>query len=131
MNERKPQNPGRVLNVRYTLHERLGAGGQGEVWRARDPQRGSDIALKCCTRSRRVLRRRGRRCSASTPVNSRLDHPHVLKVFPPEATEEALLLPMELAGAATCAGCAARTISPSCRCCSKWHRHSSMRTGAG
>src|SRR2546429_1577675 len=34
------------LKARYTLHERLGSGGQGEVLRAHDSQRGLDIALK-------------------------------------------------------------------------------------
>ena len=31
---------------RYTLLERVGSGGQGEVWRAHDESRGVDIALK-------------------------------------------------------------------------------------
>ena len=31
---------------RYTLIERIGTGGQGEVWRAHDESRGVDIALK-------------------------------------------------------------------------------------
>ena len=30
----------------YTLMERVGTGGQGEVWRAHDESRGVDIALK-------------------------------------------------------------------------------------
>jgi len=91
-------NPGRVLNVRYTLHERLGAGGQGEVWRAHDPQRDCDIALKILQPAAARIAAAWAALEREYAINSRLDHPHILKVFPPEATEEALLLPMELAG---------------------------------
>ncbi|HEY8052010.1 MAG TPA: protein kinase [Steroidobacteraceae bacterium] len=91
-------NSGRVLNVRYTLHERLGAGGQGEVWRARDPQRDCDIALKIMHPGAARIAPAWSALEHEYAINSRLDHPHILKVFPPEATEDALLLPMELAG---------------------------------
>src|SRR5205823_672673 len=46
MTEAVTATPGRRLAARYILHERLGVGGQGEVWRAHDPERGVDIALK-------------------------------------------------------------------------------------
>jgi tetratricopeptide (TPR) repeat protein len=91
-------NPGRVLNVRYTLHERLGAGGQGEVWRARDPQRDVDIALKVLHPVAARIAPAWEALQREYAISSRLDHLHILKVFAPEATEEALLLPMELAG---------------------------------
>jgi eukaryotic-like serine/threonine-protein kinase len=90
-------NPGRVLNVRYTLHERLGVGGQGEVWRARDPQRDSDIALKVLHPAPPRIAPAWEALQREYAINSRLDHPYILKVYPPEATEDALLLPMELA----------------------------------
>jgi len=91
-------NPGRALNVRYTLHERLGAGGQGEVWRARDPQRDCDIALKILHPGAARIAPAWSALQHEYEINSRVDHPHILKVYPPEATEDALLLPMELAG---------------------------------
>src|SRR5882724_3484006 len=87
---------GRKLDARYTLLDKLGAGGQGEVWRAHDGTRGIDIALK-------VLNPTGQQGEAWSALEheytiaSRLDHPSILKVFPPESSGDALILPMELA----------------------------------
>jgi eukaryotic-like serine/threonine-protein kinase len=90
-------NPGRRIAARYILHERLGLGGQGEVWRAHDLERGVDIALK-------ILRPApGRAADAWAALlnehesASHLDHPGILKVYPPERDSGELLLPMELA----------------------------------
>ena len=97
MTEAVTADPGRAIKARYTLHERLGTGGQGEVWRAHDPQRGTDIALKILHPAP------GSTATAWTVLvheyqnASRLDHPGILKVFPPETGDGALLLPMELA----------------------------------
>jgi serine/threonine protein kinase len=97
VNQVATPNPTRTLQARYVLHERIGAGGQAEVWRARDPERGVDIALK-------ILRPAPGRSAAAWEAllheyesASRLDHPNVLKVFPPERIDGAFLLPMELA----------------------------------
>lgn len=97
MNVVASANPAPALKARYILHERLGLGGQGEVWRARDPERGVDIALK-------ILRPVPGRSAAAwaTVVHehesaSRLDHPYILKVFPPEREDGVFLLPMQLA----------------------------------
>jgi serine/threonine protein kinase/tetratricopeptide (TPR) repeat protein len=87
---------GRKLDARYTLLDKLGAGGQGEVWRAHDGTRGIDIALK-------VLNATAHQAEAWSTLEheyaiaSRLDHPSILKVFPPERSGEAMILPMELA----------------------------------
>jgi len=89
-------NLGPAADARYILGERLGAGGQGEVWRAFDPERG-DVALK-------IIRVADGAEEAvwSTLVHEyesarRLDHPRILRVFPPERDVGALVLPMELA----------------------------------
>ena len=97
MTEAVTATPGRRLAARYILHERLGVGGQGEVWRAHDPERGVDIALKILQPSP------GRAADAWAALlnehesASHLDHPGILKVYPPERDCGDLLLPMELA----------------------------------
>jgi serine/threonine protein kinase/tetratricopeptide (TPR) repeat protein len=81
----------------YTLIERLGTGGQGEVWKAHDDSRGVDIALK-------VLARAAARNSAAWEtlerehdISGRLQHPGILQVLPPEKIGDVMVLPMELA----------------------------------
>ncbi len=85
------------LNGRYTLLSKLGAGGQAEVWRARDAERGEEIALK-------ILKPDFARSSGAWEalqrehaLVSRMDHPRILKVFAPERDEQVIALPMELA----------------------------------
>jgi eukaryotic-like serine/threonine-protein kinase len=97
MNDSAPTSPASNLKTRFALHERLGAGGQGEVWRAHDPQQADDIALK-------ILRPPPGRSDAAWEAltheyecASRLDHPNILKVQPPERVDGTFLLPMELA----------------------------------
>ena len=97
MSEAAAVNPAPLIKARYVLQERLGAGGQGEVWRAHDPQRGVDIALK-------ILRLAPGRSAAAWDAlrheyesASRLDHPFILKVYEPQREDGTFLLPMELA----------------------------------
>ena len=89
-------NGGR-LDARFTLLEKLGSGGQGEVWRAHDDTRGIDIALKvpvnAAASNETVLAAFEREHS----IASRLDHQSVLKVFPPHRSGDVVVLPMELA----------------------------------
>lgn len=88
---------GQPVTTRYLLRERLGVGGQGEVWRAFDPRKSADVALK-------ILHPATGRSAAAWvtlvhehEIVSRLDHPGILKVFAPEREGGTFLLPMELA----------------------------------
>ncbi len=82
---------------RYTLLGKLGAGGHGEVWRARDHEHGIEIALKIL--SPELARAVGawEALQREYDIASRLDHALILKIYPPEREEGAVFLPMELA----------------------------------
>ena len=97
MTEAVTANPGRRLAARYILHERLGVGGQGEVWRAHDPERGLDIALKILQPPAGPTAAAWAALLNEHEGASHLDHPGILKVYPPERDGADLLLPMELA----------------------------------
>ncbi len=85
---------GTKLCGRFVLIEKLGAGGYGEVWRARDELRDSEVALK-------ILYAQFLNSEAAWQVflreftlTARLSHPGVLRVFEPVRTAEAVVLPM-------------------------------------
>jgi Tol biopolymer transport system component len=86
---------GRRLGV-YQIEARIGAGGMGEVYRARDTKLGRDVAIKvlpgALTRSadRRARFEREARLLAS------LNHPHIAQVYGFEESEEIAALVMEL-----------------------------------
>ena len=61
--------------------ERLGRGGMGEVWRARDPRLGREVAVKLLLGEARQLSDSGsRRFRREGEISAALDHPHVLRV---------------------------------------------------
>lgn len=82
---------------RYTLLEKVGAGGAGEVWLARDDERGTEVALKILDGVRAHDPAAWRFLQHEFSVANRLNHPFVLKVYPPERDGEAIFLPMEYA----------------------------------
>jgi serine/threonine protein kinase len=81
----------------YTLIERIGTGGQGEVWRAHDESRGVDIALKILAPAAARNPAAWDALEREHSIASRLQHPGVLQVLPPERFEDVVVLPMELA----------------------------------
>jgi tetratricopeptide (TPR) repeat protein len=88
---------GRRLDARFTLLEKLGAGGQGEVWRAHDDTRGIDIALKVSNAAGASHESVLAAFEREHAIASRLNHSSVLKVFPPHRVGDTIVLPMELA----------------------------------
>ncbi len=81
----------------YALIERLGAGGQGEVWRAHDESRGVDIALKILAASVARNPAAWEALEREHAISCRLQHPGILQVLQPERVGDVVLLPMELA----------------------------------
>ncbi len=81
----------------YTLIERVGTGGQGEVWRAHDESRGVDIALKILAPSAARNPEAWEALEREHAISTRLQHPGILQVLPPERFDDVVVLPMELA----------------------------------
>lgn len=88
---------GTKLCGRFVLIEKLGAGGYGEVWRARDEMRDTEVALK-------ILYSQFLNSDAAWEVfqreftlTARLNHPGVLRVFEPVRGTDATVLPMVFA----------------------------------
>ena len=81
----------------YTLIERVGTGGQGEVWKAHDESRGVDVALKILAPSAARNPAAWDALEREHSISSRLQHPGILQVLPPERFDDVLVLPMELA----------------------------------
>jgi Protein kinase domain len=81
----------------YSLIERIGTGGQGEVWKAHDESRGVDVALKILAPSAARHPAAWAMLEREHAIASRLQHPGILQVLPPERIEDVVVLPMELA----------------------------------
>ena len=67
---------GRRLGV-YQVHERIGVGGMGEVYRARDTKLGRDVALKVLPPDVSADRDRLARFQREALTVSSLNHPHI------------------------------------------------------
>jgi serine/threonine protein kinase len=65
----------------YEVMEPLGSGGMGEVYRARDPRLGRDVAVKLVTTDGTTSPDRLRRFETEARAVARLSHPNVVTVF--------------------------------------------------
>jgi len=90
-----PNRP--LLLGRYTLLEKLGAGGHGEVWRAHDAKLGVEVALKLLSPALARSETAWQALEQEHEIAGRLDHPSILKVYSPQRDAENAALPMELA----------------------------------
>jgi serine/threonine protein kinase/tetratricopeptide (TPR) repeat protein len=97
MIEAETANHGRPPSSRYTLVEKLGAGGQAEVWRARDESAGVEVALKVLNPSLAHSDSAWAALVREHAIASKLDHPLILKVQSPYREGDFAALPMELA----------------------------------
>ena len=88
---------GTKLCGRFVLIEKLGAGGYGEVWRARDELRDTDVALKVLYSQFANSEPAWEVFQREFTLTARLNHPGVLRVFEPVRGADATVLPMVLA----------------------------------
>ena len=65
----------------YEILEPLGAGGMGEVYRARDPELGREVALKLIITDGAPTADRLRRFETEARAAASLSHPNVVTVF--------------------------------------------------
>ncbi len=85
---------GTRLCGRFVLIEKLGAGGYGEVWRARDEMRDTEVALKILYPQFLNSEPAWQVFMREFTLTARLNHPGVLRVFEPMRTADAVVLPM-------------------------------------
>jgi len=88
---------GTKLCGRFVLIEKLGAGGYGEVWRARDELRESEVALKVLYTQFANSEAAWQAFQREFTLTARLNHAGVLRVFEPVRAADATVLPMVLA----------------------------------
>jgi eukaryotic-like serine/threonine-protein kinase len=89
---------GTKLCGRFVLIEKLGAGGYGEVWRARDELRDTEIAVKILYSQFAESEPAWEVFQREFTLTARLNHPGVLRVYEPVRGADATVLPMVLAG---------------------------------
>jgi serine/threonine protein kinase len=65
----------------YEIQSPLGAGGMGEVYRARDPRLGREVAIKILPSSPAPDPERLRRFEQEARATAALNHPNILAVF--------------------------------------------------
>jgi serine/threonine protein kinase len=82
---------------RFTLAEKLGSGGQGEVWRAYDEQNLESVALKILFRTFAPGSDPFELLQREYLVAGELDHPLILKTYAPLCDGDLAVLPMKLA----------------------------------
>jgi serine/threonine protein kinase len=92
----------------YELAERLGAGGMGEVSRARDMQLGRDVAIKVLPAAFLADRERLTRFEREARLLAALNHPHVAAIYGVETVDGVRALVLELVEGETLAGRIAR-----------------------
>ena len=86
--------PGTRLGA-YEILGLIGAGGMGEVYRARDPRLGRDVAIKVLPADRVADEGRRRRFVQEAQAASALNHPHIITIHEIDTAEDHDFIVME------------------------------------
>lgn len=89
--------PDQRLLDRYVLLDRLGTGAHGEVWRVRDTQHDSLIALKILYPQLARSSEAWLLLQREYEIAQRLSHRAILEIYEPQRDEQFTVLPMQLA----------------------------------
>ncbi len=89
--------PGAQLCGRFTLVARIGSGGHGEVWRAQDAVKQTDVALKILHPQVARSPEAWESLRREHAVAQRLSHPRIAEIGEPLRDDAATVLPMTLA----------------------------------
>src|SRR3982074_1360113 len=88
-------NPGAKLGP-YEIVAPIGAGGMGEVWRARDTRIGRDVAIKILPPAFALDRDRLRRFEQEARSAGTLNHPNLVTIYDFGAEDSTPYVAMEL-----------------------------------
>jgi len=81
---------------RYEIISLIGAGGMGEVYRARDPKLGRDVAIKVLPATFSAAADRVRRFEQEAEAAGALNHPNILSIYDVATHDGALYVVSEL-----------------------------------
>ncbi|HSC29320.1 MAG TPA: protein kinase, partial [Vicinamibacterales bacterium] len=87
----------------YSIVERLGAGGMGEVYKARDENLGREVAVKVLPVGTLVDEAARRRFRREAETLSRLNHPHIATIYDFHSADDIDYLVMEYVAGSTLA----------------------------
>src|SRR6516225_6998394 len=94
--------PGKNLGP-YEILSQIGAGGMGEVYRARDPKLGRDVAIKVLPEAFARDAERMARFQREAKVLASLNHPNIATIYGLEDSGSTRALVMELVDGPTLA----------------------------
>src|SRR5437879_13407239 len=81
---------------RYEIRSQIGAGGMGEVYRARDEKLNRDVAIKILPEAFAQDSDRLARFKREAQVLASLNHPNIASIYGLEESNGFIALPMEL-----------------------------------
>ncbi len=85
----------------YEVLSALGAGGMGEVYRARDTRLSRDVAIKVLPAERLADEHRRRRFHQEARALSSLNHPHIVTIYEVESAGDVDFIVMEFVRGST------------------------------